>query len=68
MATIQEDPSCDSHLDLDKDDFPPRGGSNATKSSYEDLTAEQSTPRSGRHDKRRLKRQACVVDSKETQC
>uniref|UniRef100_A0A674B617 ADAM metallopeptidase domain 17a n=1 Tax=Salmo trutta TaxID=8032 RepID=A0A674B617_SALTR len=68
MATIQEDPSCDSHLDLGKDDFPPRGGSNATKSSYEDLTAEQSTPRSGRHDKRRLKRQACVVDSKETQC
>uniref|UniRef100_A0A674F1W5 ADAM metallopeptidase domain 17 n=1 Tax=Salmo trutta TaxID=8032 RepID=A0A674F1W5_SALTR len=38
MATIQEDSSCDSHLDPDEDDFPPPGGSNATKSSYEDLT------------------------------
>ncbi|CAB1330672.1 unnamed protein product [Coregonus sp. 'balchen'] len=34
MATIQEDPSCDYHLDPDEDDFPPPGGSNATKSSY----------------------------------
>ncbi|XP_029586471.1 disintegrin and metalloproteinase domain-containing protein 17 [Salmo trutta] len=54
MATIQEDSSCDSHLDPDEDDFPPPGGSNATKSSYEDLTAERSTPRSDHHDKPRL--------------
>ncbi|KAL0969340.1 hypothetical protein UPYG_G00225780 [Umbra pygmaea] len=64
METIQEDPSCDQG----EDGFSPPESSNGTKSSYEDLTAGGSTPRSGRLDKRRLKRQACVEDSKETQC
>ncbi|KAJ7989151.1 hypothetical protein DPEC_G00316540 [Dallia pectoralis] len=66
LETIQEDP--DSHLDPGEGDFSPPGGSNATKMSYEDLTTDQSVPRTGRSDKRRLTRQACVEDSKETQC
>uniref|UniRef100_A0A3P9A0T2 ADAM metallopeptidase domain 17b n=1 Tax=Esox lucius TaxID=8010 RepID=A0A3P9A0T2_ESOLU len=68
METIQEDPVCDSHLDPAEGDFSPPAGSNGTKSSYEDLTTDQNTPRAGRLDKRRLTRQACVEDSKETQC
>uniref|UniRef100_A0A3Q3QN88 ADAM metallopeptidase domain 17a n=1 Tax=Monopterus albus TaxID=43700 RepID=A0A3Q3QN88_MONAL len=62
MATIQEDPSSDSHLG--EDDFTTAGAcSSATKSSYEDLT-EQNPPA---RDRRRLKRQD-RIDSKETEC
>uniref|UniRef100_A0A7N8Y578 ADAM metallopeptidase domain 17 n=1 Tax=Mastacembelus armatus TaxID=205130 RepID=A0A7N8Y578_9TELE len=66
MATIQEDPSNDSHQGEEglSDDFTTAGASSlATKSSYEDLT-EQNPPA---RDRRRLKRQDCI-DSKETEC
>ncbi|XP_072554871.1 disintegrin and metalloproteinase domain-containing protein 17a isoform X3 [Paramormyrops kingsleyae] len=66
MATIQEDPSSDSHLDEDmlEEDFQPSG---PTK-SYEDLTEQQPAPsRSDKAQVFRLKRQQ-RVDSKETEC
>lgn len=66
MATIQEDPSSDSHLDEDmlEEDFQPSG---PTK-SYEDLTEQQPGPvRSDKAQAFRLKRQQ-RVDSKETEC
>uniref|UniRef100_A0A671KP99 Disintegrin and metalloproteinase domain-containing protein 17-like n=1 Tax=Sinocyclocheilus anshuiensis TaxID=1608454 RepID=A0A671KP99_9TELE len=58
MATIEEDPSGDSHLD-EVEGFRQSG---TAARSFEDLTG-QSTPSRG--DKRRLTRQACI-DSKET--
>lgn len=66
MATIQEDPSSDSHLGEDgpSDDFTTAGAcSSVTKSSYEDLTEKNPPTR----ERRRLKRQECM-DSKETEC
>uniref|UniRef100_A0A8C9T9B7 ADAM metallopeptidase domain 17a n=1 Tax=Scleropages formosus TaxID=113540 RepID=A0A8C9T9B7_SCLFO len=65
MATIQEDPSSDSHLDEDalEDEFPPSSSANK---SFEDLT-EQPPTRSDKALAFRLKRQA-RVDSKETEC
>ncbi|KAG7460615.1 hypothetical protein MATL_G00200550 [Megalops atlanticus] len=65
MATIQEDPSSDSHLDEEvlEEDFSPAGS--ATK-SYEDLT-EQPPPRSDKAQAFRLQRQQ-RVSSKETEC
>uniref|UniRef100_A0A7N6AVX3 ADAM metallopeptidase domain 17a n=1 Tax=Anabas testudineus TaxID=64144 RepID=A0A7N6AVX3_ANATE len=66
MATIQEDPSSDSHLGEEglSDDFTTAGAcSSVTKSSYEDLT-EKNPPTK---DRRRLKRQDCI-ESKETEC
>lgn len=71
LATIQEDPSCDSHPGEEalEESFQlavpaaAAGSSYATKASYEDLTEQSMQPR----DHRRLKRQACV-DSKETEC
>lgn len=65
MATIQEDPSFDSHLDEEAlEDFPLPEGS--TSRSFEDLTARPL----GRSDKAmsfRLQRQA-RLNSKETEC
>ncbi|XP_041109503.1 disintegrin and metalloproteinase domain-containing protein 17 [Polyodon spathula] len=65
MATIQEDPSSDSHLDEDvlQEDFPNSG--TATK-SFEDLTDNPLT-RSGKALSFKLQRQA-RIDSKETEC
>lgn len=67
MATIQEDPSSDSHQVAEEgrsDDFTTAGASSsATKSSYEDLTGQSPSTK----DRRRLKRQECV-DTKETEC
>ncbi|KAK2826017.1 hypothetical protein Q5P01_020231 [Channa striata] len=66
MATIQEDPSSDSHLGEEgqSDGLTTVGAcSSGTKSSYEDLTEKNLPAR----DRRRLKRQDCI-DSKETEC
>ncbi|KAK2891823.1 disintegrin and metalloproteinase domain-containing protein 17a [Channa argus] len=66
MATIQEDPSNDSHLGEEGQlgDLTTAGAcSSATKSSYEDMTEKNLPAR----DRRRLKRQDCI-DSKETEC
>ncbi|XP_012719964.2 disintegrin and metalloproteinase domain-containing protein 17 isoform X2 [Fundulus heteroclitus] len=67
MATIQEDPSSDSHLAEEGalGDFTTAGASSsATKSSYEDLTEQN---RSGRERRRLLQRQD-RLDTKETEC
>ncbi|XP_068582425.1 disintegrin and metalloproteinase domain-containing protein 17a isoform X2 [Cebidichthys violaceus] len=66
MATIQEDPSNDSHPGEEgpADDFTTAGASSsATKSSYEDLTEQNPSAK----ERRRLKRQECI-DTKETEC
>lgn len=67
MATIQEDPSLDSHLDEDslEEAFGrPAGGA---QRSFEDLTAKNVTSRSEKALLFRLKRQH-QIDTKETQC
>ncbi|KAG9347363.1 hypothetical protein JZ751_004930 [Albula glossodonta] len=67
MATIQEDPSSDSHLDEDvlEEDFSP--GSSSAK-SFEDLTEQPPHPqRSDKAQAFRLQRQA-RINSKETEC
>lgn len=64
MATIQEDPSLDSHLDeeaLEEAFGRPAG---ATQRSFEDLTEKSVTSRSEKA--RRLRRHQ--IDTKETQC
>ncbi|MBN3311271.1 ADA17 protein, partial [Amia calva] len=64
MATIEEDPSSDSHLDEALgEDF---ANSGTPAKSFEDLT-EQSTTRSDKALAFRLQRQA-RIDSKETEC
>ncbi|XP_036405756.1 disintegrin and metalloproteinase domain-containing protein 17 [Megalops cyprinoides] len=65
MATIQEDPSSDSHLDEEvlEEDFSPAGSG---AKSYEDLT-EQPPPRSDKAQAFRLQRQQ-RISSKETEC
>lgn len=67
MATIQEDPSFDSFLDDDtlQEAFGRPGG--AARRSYEDLTEQRVTSRSGKAVMYRLQRQP-QVGSKETQC
>lgn len=65
MATIQEDPSSDSHLEeasLEEAFGRPAG---ATRRSFEDLTEKMS--RSEKAKVFRLQRQH-QIDSKETQC
>lgn len=66
MATIQEDPSTDSHVEEDgfeKDPFP---NSSAAAKSFEDLTDHPVT-RSEKAASFKLQRQH-RVDSKETEC
>ncbi|KAK6490085.1 disintegrin and metalloproteinase domain-containing protein 17a [Huso huso] len=65
MATIQEDPSSDSHLDEDmlQEDFPNSG---TAAKSFEDLTDNPLT-RSGKALSFKLQRQA-RISSKETEC
>ncbi|KAL7388643.1 hypothetical protein ABVT39_018492 [Epinephelus coioides] len=67
MATIQEDPSLDSHLDEDalEEAFGRPVGS--TQRSFEDLTEKSVTSRSDKALMLRLKRQH-QIDTKETQC
>lgn len=67
MATIQEDPSLDSHLDEDalEEAFGRPVGS--TQRSFEDLTETSVTSRSDKALMLRLKRQH-RIDTKETQC
>ncbi|XP_049914594.1 disintegrin and metalloproteinase domain-containing protein 17 isoform X1 [Epinephelus moara] len=67
MATIQEDPSLDSHLDEDalEEAFGRPVGS--TQRSFEDLTEKSVTSRSDKAVMLRLKRQH-RIDTKETQC
>lgn len=67
MATIQEDPSFDSHLDQEalEEAFGRLGGS--AQRSFEDLTERSVTSRSGKAMLYRLQRQH-EIDSKETQC
>uniref|UniRef100_A0A672ICY9 Disintegrin and metalloproteinase domain-containing protein 17-like n=1 Tax=Salarias fasciatus TaxID=181472 RepID=A0A672ICY9_SALFA len=66
MATIQEDPSSDSHPG---EEPPPADSttaavcSSATRSSYEDPTEQSPAAR----ERRRLQRQDCI-DSRETEC
>lgn len=67
MATIQEDPSIDSHLDeeaLEEAFGRPAG---AAQRSFEDLTEKSVTSRSGKAMMFRLQRQH-QIDTKETQC
>lgn len=67
MATIQEDPSFDSHLDenaLEEAFGRPAG---TTQRSFEDLTEKNVTSRSEKALMSRLKRQH-QIDTKETQC
>lgn len=68
MDTIPEDTSLDSHLGAEgtaeADDFTTAGAcSSDTRSSFEDLTEPSQQGRG-----RRLKRQECIIDSKETEC
>lgn len=67
MATIQEDPSLDSHLDEDalEEAFGRPVGS--AQRSFEDLTEKSVTSRSDKALMLRLKRQH-RIDTKETQC
>ncbi len=67
MATIQEDPSFDSHLDEEalEEAFGRAGGS--TQRSFEDLTERSVTSRREKAMLSRLQRQH-QIDSKETQC
>ncbi|XP_035006963.1 disintegrin and metalloproteinase domain-containing protein 17 isoform X2 [Hippoglossus stenolepis] len=64
MATIQEDPGCDSHLD--EDALEEAFGRSAQR-SFEDLTEKSVMGRSERALLFRLQRQH-QIDSKETQC
>ncbi|XP_041815010.1 disintegrin and metalloproteinase domain-containing protein 17-like [Chelmon rostratus] len=67
MATIQEDPSLDSHLDEEalEEAFGRPAGS--AQRSFEDLTEKSVTSRSGKAMLLRLQRQH-QIDTKETQC
>lgn len=67
MATIQEDPSFDSHLDEEalEEAFGRPVGS--AQRSFEDLTGKNVPSRSGKAMMYRLQRQH-EVESKETQC
>ncbi|XP_041831406.1 disintegrin and metalloproteinase domain-containing protein 17 [Melanotaenia boesemani] len=69
MATIQEDPSLDSHLDEEELEeafgHPVRSGS--TRRSFEDLTEKNPTSRSEKAKLFRLHRQH-QINSKETHC
>ena len=67
MATIQEDPSVDSHLDEEalEEAFGRQGG--PVQRSFEDLTENSATSRSEKAMLYRLQRQH-QIDSKETQC
>lgn len=67
MATIQEDPSFDSHLDEEalEEAFGRREGS--AQRSFEDLTEKSVTSRSDKAMLFRLQRQH-QIDAKETQC
>ncbi|XP_076612495.1 disintegrin and metalloproteinase domain-containing protein 17 [Chaetodon auriga] len=67
MATIQEDPSLDSHLDEEalEEAFGRPAGS--AQRSFEDLTEKNVTSRSGKAMLFRLQRQH-QIDTKETQC
>lgn len=67
MATIQEDPSLDSHLDEEalQEAFGRPAGSG--QRSFEDLTEKSLTSRSEKAIMFRLQRQH-QIDSKETQC
>ncbi|XP_069370627.1 disintegrin and metalloproteinase domain-containing protein 17 isoform X1 [Paralichthys olivaceus] len=63
MATIQEDPSCDSHLDQDALEAFGR----SARRSFEDLTEKSEMSRSAKMLLFRLQRQH-QIDTKETQC
>nr|XP_019933667.1 PREDICTED: disintegrin and metalloproteinase domain-containing protein 17-like [Paralichthys olivaceus] len=63
MATIQEDPSCDSHLDQDALEAFGR----SAQRSFEDLTEKSEMSRSAKMLLFRLQRQH-QIDTKETQC
>lgn len=67
MATIQEDPSVDSHLDEEalEEAFGRQGG--LVQRSFEDLTENSAMSRSEKAMLYRLQRQH-QIDSKETQC
>ncbi|XP_068565253.1 disintegrin and metalloproteinase domain-containing protein 17 isoform X2 [Cebidichthys violaceus] len=67
MATIQEDPGFDSHLDQEalEEAFGRPPGS--TQRSFEDLTEKSVTSRSGKTSMFRMQRQH-QIDTKETQC
>uniref|UniRef100_A0A8C9ZLG4 ADAM metallopeptidase domain 17 n=1 Tax=Sander lucioperca TaxID=283035 RepID=A0A8C9ZLG4_SANLU len=67
MATIQEDPSLDSHLDTEalEEAFGRPAGS--TQRSFEDLTENSVTSRGGKALMLKLQRQH-QIDTKETQC
>ncbi|XP_031696378.1 disintegrin and metalloproteinase domain-containing protein 17-like, partial [Anarrhichthys ocellatus] len=67
MATIQEDPSFNSHLDQEalEEAFGRPPGS--TQRSFEDLTEKSVTSRSGKTSMFRMQRQH-QIDTKETQC
>ncbi|XP_070705061.1 disintegrin and metalloproteinase domain-containing protein 17 [Pempheris klunzingeri] len=70
MATIQEDPSFDSHLDeeaLEEAFGRPGGSGGSARRSFEDLTEKNGTSRSEKAMLFRLQRQR-QVDAKETQC
>lgn len=69
MATIQEDPSLDSHLGTEEleEAFGRPAGAGATRRSFEDLTDKSPMSRSQRSKLLRLQRQH-QIDSKETQC
>lgn len=68
MATIQEDPSLDSHLDQEalEEAFGRPAGA-AAQRSFEDLTEKSVTSRSEKAMLFRLQRQH-QIDTKETQC
>lgn len=67
MATIQEDPSFDSHLDEEALDEAFGRPARSAQRSFEDLTDKSVTCRSGKAMLYRLQRQH-EIDSKETQC
>uniref|UniRef100_A0A8P4KCI1 ADAM metallopeptidase domain 17b n=1 Tax=Dicentrarchus labrax TaxID=13489 RepID=A0A8P4KCI1_DICLA len=67
MATIQEDPSLDSHLDKEALEEAFGRPAGATQRSFEDLTENSVTGRSGKAIMFRLQRQH-QIDTKETQC
>lgn len=66
MATIQEDPSLDSHLDEEALDEAFGRPARSAQRSFEDLTDKSVSP-GGKAMLYRLQRQH-EIDSKETQC
>lgn len=67
MATIQEDPSLDSHLDQEALEEAFGRPAGAAQRSFEDLTEKSVTSRSEKALLFRLQRQH-QIDTKETQC